>query len=318
MNKALQTLLALTVATAPMAANAESYAYLIGIKDYPTPTDAKGNPLKDDKGNVIDNDLAGPINDCNSIEALLASKFGYKASNIKKSYDKDATGKGFLENIKWLATTAKAGDNVVIYYSGHGAQLENEKAKEPDPKDKIDETLVLADGTLVVDDLFDEVKGIFTANGVNVTFVFDSCFSGGMSRNFLVNGRQARDKFLSKNQVGANYKSMTQSMMNNWRPTIDSIKTRASFNPVGSAAWIYASKESEPSIDLGPGGPDSPAHGLFTLLLTAILEDAPKAPAKDLVDAINEFATEKGFKQGPNTEFSNSTRANQPVFLSNN
>ncbi len=318
MKKALLTLLALTVATAPMVANAESYAYLVGIKDYPTPTDAQGNPLKDEKGNVVDNDLAGPVNDCNAIQSLLNLKYGYSLSNIRKSYDKDATGKNFLENIKWLATTAKAGDNVTFYYSGHGAQLENDKAKEPDPKDKIDETLVLADGMLVVDDIFDEIKGILTANGVNVTFVFDSCFSGGMSRNFLINGRPAREKFLNKGQVGANYKSMTRSMMNNWRPTIDTIKTRASFNPVGSAAWIYASKESEPSVDLGAAGADSPAHGLFTLLLTAILEDAPKAPAKDLVEAINEFATEKGFKQGPNTEFSNSTRANQPVFLSSN
>ncbi|MBL8060358.1 MAG: caspase family protein [Chthonomonas sp.] len=315
--KVLQTLIAIAVAAAPLAANAESYAYLVGIKDYPTPLDAQGNPLKDEKGNVVDNDLAGPINDCNSIMSLLNLKYGYNSSNIRKSFDKDATGKNFLENIKWLATTAKAGDNVVFYYSGHGAQLEDDKAKEPTPGDKIDETLVLADGTLVIDDLFDEVKGILTANGVNVTFVFDSCFSGGMSREFMVNGRSAREKFLGKKQTGANYKSMSRAMMNNWRPSIDSIKTRATFNPTGTAAWIYASKETEPSVDLGAAGADSPAHGLFTLLLTAVLEAEPKSPAKDLVDAINEFATEKGFKQGPNTEFSNSTRANQPVFLSN-
>lgn len=317
MNKLLQTVFTLIVAAAPFAASAESYAYLVGIKDYPTPTDAQGNPLKDEKGNVIDNDLSGPVNDCDSIFGLLTSKYGYKADNVHKSYDKDANAKGFLENIKWLVTTAKAGDNVSFFYSGHGAQLENDKAKEPTPDDKIDECIVLADGAVVVDDLFDEVKGLLTSKGVNVTFVFDSCFSGGMSRDFMVNGRPAKDKFLNKAHTGANYKPMTQAMMNNFRPRVDSLKTRSMANAPGTAAWIYASKETEPSVDLG-GAPDAPAHGLFTLLLTAVLEDSPKAPARDLVDAINEFATGKGFKQGPNTEFSSPSRAGQPVFLPNN
>ncbi len=315
MKKALQTLLALSVAAAPFTVKAETYAYLVGICDYPTPLDAQGNPAKDDKGNVIDNDLRGPVNDANSIFALLTKQYNFKESNIRKSFDKDANGKNFIENIKWLVTTAKAGDDVVFYYSGHGAQLENPKAKEPDPADKIDETLVLADGTLVVDDLFDEVQTILSTKGVNCTFVFDSCYSGGMSRDFMINGRSAKAKFLNKSQVGANYKPMTRAMMNNARPQLNAndVKNRA-MEAKGTVAWIYASQEKNPSVDLGSAGPDAPAHGLFTLLLTTVLEQSPKLPAADLVSAINDFAKEKGFDQGPTTEFSAASRATAPIF----
>lgn len=314
MNKALQTLLALSISAAPLMARAETYAYLVGICDYPTPLDAQGNPVKDDKGNVIDNDLNGCVNDANSILGLLTKQYGFKESNIRKSFDKDANGKNFIDNIRWLATTAKAGDNVVFFYSGHGAQVQNDKAKEPDPADKIDESIVLADGTLVIDDLFDELNAILSNNGVNFTVVFDSCFSGGMSRDFMINGRPARTKFIQAKQVGKNYKPITRALLNAARPQISggAIRNRA-MDAKGTTAWFYASKESEPSVDLG-GVEGSPAHGLFTLLLSTVLEEQPKAPAGALVDAINEFATEKGFKQGPNTEFSSPARAEQPVF----
>ena len=314
MNKALQTLLAISISAAPLMARAETYAYLVGICDYPTPLDAQGNPAKDEKGEIIDNDLSGCVNDANTIFDLLTKKYNYKAANVKKSFDKDANGKNFMDNIRWLATTAKAGDNVVFYYSGHGAQIEDSKAKEPDPADKINECIVLADGTLVVDDLFEELSGILKDKGVNLTVVFDSCFSGGMSRDFMMNGRRAKDKAIGKAELGKNYKAATRAMLNAAHPqlTTTAFKTAALDNK-GTTAWIYASKESEPSVDLG-AVEGSPAHGLFTLLLSAVLEEAPKSPAEDLVDAINEFATEKGFKQGPNTEFSSPSRAAESVF----
>ncbi len=313
MKKAIKTLCALSLLGASLSVNAMTYSMIVGINDYPTPLDSQGNPAKDEKGEVIDNDLRGCVNDGNVIGKLLVEKYNTKEANVRKLFDKDANKDKFVENLRWLITSAKTGDDVVFFFSGHGAQIENPNAKEPTPGDKIDESLVLADGTLVVDDLFDEIKTILVSKGVNATFVFDCCFSGGMSRDFTVNGRSARSKFLNKNQVGKNYNPITRALMNAARPQVGTEILKAQEAAPGTFAFLYASKESEPSIDLG-GAEGVPANGLFTLLLTAVLQEEPKAPAGDLVDMINEFATSKGYKQGPNTEFSSPSRAMMPVF----
>ena len=313
-NQVAKSAFACALVVSAAAVQAAQYAYLVGICDYPTPVDARGNPLKDEKGEPIDNDLRGCVNDVNAIQDLLTGKYNFSGSNIRKSLDKAATGKDFVANLKWMIESAKPGDDVVFYFSGHGAQIEDANAKEEDPADKINEALVLADGTLVVDDLFDELKTVLVSRGVNATFVFDCCYSGGMSRPGIVNGRPAREKLILKNQLGANYKAMTRAQMNGARPQVTG---RSVLNRDGSAtgtwAFIYASVEKEPSVDLGPIG-DLPAHGLFTLVLKTVLAEQPKLPANPLMEEINKFTTEKGFKQGPNAEFSSGDRANAPIF----
>lgn len=309
-----RSLVAVALGSLTLAAHAAQYAYLVGICDYPTPLDAQGNPLKDEKGEVIDNDLRGCVNDVNAISALLTGKYNFPAANIRKSLDKDANGQNFVNNMKWLLESTKAGDDVVFFFSGHGAQVENPNAREDTPDDKIDETLVLADGTLVVDDLFNELRTIFVEKGVNITFVFDCCFSGGMGRYGLIDGRVPREKSLGINPRGQNYKPMTRALMNAARPQITGRDVlNRQMNSSASWAFIYASTEENPSVDLGPVG-DNPAHGLFTLLLTAVLDKEPKLPANPLVEEILKFTTEKGFKQGPMAEFSSLARANAPVF----
>jgi len=48
------------------ASQAETYAVMVGFSDYPDAVDANGNRLKDENGELVNNDLAGPVNDVKS------------------------------------------------------------------------------------------------------------------------------------------------------------------------------------------------------------------------------------------------------------
>lgn len=318
--KKLLSIAALALLTA--CAFAETYSLSIGINDYPE--------AKDESGNVVDNDLSGCVNDANAMRNIFIKNYGVKESNTKILLDKNANGDKFLDGIKWLITTAKAGDQVIFTYSGHGAQIDD---PESDEADKKTELLVLADGMLVQDDFFNEVANLLRINGVNCTFIFDSCFSGGMSRN--VDGRyQVRNRvmqYLPKNPKLMNRKKEEQGLL----ALAKNAKSRQVSTPKqGEVVFMYASKESEPSKDIS-GIPDTPAHGLFTLLLLDILEAEKAMPVKDIYEVVDEILAginkslmEDGkknnmeedaipqFVQGPNFEAS-ATRSALPIILPN-
>jgi hypothetical protein len=94
----------------------------------------------------------------------------------------------------------------------------------------------------------------------------------------------------------------------------------------GQSVFLFASQEAKPSSDVS-GLEGIPAHGLFTLLLSACLKDAPNASVKDLysmvngtLEKINKMLKDQGgtksFEQGPNFETS-AERAAKPILLPN-
>lgn len=290
-----------------IAAHAETYALCIGINDYPD--------AKNEKGQPVDNDLKGCINDAKALKGVFIKNFGVKESNIRSLYDKEATLEKFLDGVKWLAANAKAGDQVVFVYSGHGAQVKDDKEQ-----DGIQEVIVLSDMQLIPGNFFGELAKLLNVNGVNTTFYFDSCFSGGMSRD--VGGKiQVRQKsmgLITPKNAGA-MKSVESRLM------LVKPKQINKQVPLGEAAFLFASQEKNPSSDVS-GLKDVEAHGLFTLLVLAMLEDQPKIAVKDMYDgieavleSINKKIKEQdpqreGFTQGPNFE-SSSARASKPILI---
>ena len=125
---------------------AETYALMIGINDYPEPTDSRGQPLRDENGNVVSEDLFGCVNDVTAMGDVLKSGFKVKPDNIRVLTNAQANESGFVEGMRWLLRNAKPGDQVVFMYSGHGAQIQD--ATEADGKQEV---LVLADHKLVPD-----------------------------------------------------------------------------------------------------------------------------------------------------------------------
>jgi hypothetical protein len=311
------------LALSTVSAFAETYTVSIGINDYPT--------AKDEKGNDVDNDLSGCVNDAKAMKSIFTQKFGVKEANTRLLLDKNATAENFLDNVKWLIATAKAGDQVVFSYSGHGGQIEDPDSGEADG---LTEVIVLADGTLVQDDLFNEISTLFTINGINCTFVFDSCFSGGMSRD--TNGKiKVTNKSLGvieqkKSKLLANI-AKTPSLANALR---SAKPKQVAGQKKGDSLFLYASKENKTSSDIS-GIEGIEAHGLFTLLFMEIIEDDKDIVVKDIyemMDAtlsdINASLREQGkkegleedkimqFDQGPNFEAS-AARAAKPIILSN-
>jgi len=133
------------------------------------------------------NDLPGLDIDVN-IMTRVASSLGYKQSAIRVLQDSDAT----LDNIKrsfsdWLIKGVGPDDQVLIYFSGHGAQYRDLNGDE---SDGLDEFFLTHDfqasggdikGALFDDVFYDLLSDIPTDN---VLLIVDACHSGTGFKNF--------------------------------------------------------------------------------------------------------------------------------------
>lgn len=81
-------------------------ALLVGINDYPQP-DAR---------------LEGCVNDVFEVSSVL-QECGFDADDIRVVLDDRATKRGIMERLDWLLADAGPGDQLVLSFSGHGAQL---------------------------------------------------------------------------------------------------------------------------------------------------------------------------------------------------
>ena len=91
-------------------------ALLVGINDYPDPAQR----------------LEGCINDVFTMSAVLQD-CGVPSEAIRTCLDGRATADGILSRLKWLLDDPKPGDELVFYYSGHGARIpEYGEDYEPD------------------------------------------------------------------------------------------------------------------------------------------------------------------------------------------
>jgi metacaspase-1 len=142
-------------------------ALLIGINDYPQ----------------AQNKLNGCINDVFLMSALLQER-GYAPDEIRIVLDARATTQGINERLKWLLGDVRPGDERVLFYSGHGAQITAyDAAGEPDHKD---ETLVTYDFDWTTNyGITDDVLAKYYADlpyEAKFTIILDCCNSGGMTR----------------------------------------------------------------------------------------------------------------------------------------
>ena len=107
------------------------WAFVVGISDYINFSDAEGG------------DLPGAEHDARTIRDVLLTRFAFPAENVRMVLNGDATRAALEEGITgWLASNARPGDNVVVFYAGHGSQMWDESGDEDDG---LDETLAPAD-----------------------------------------------------------------------------------------------------------------------------------------------------------------------------
>jgi len=151
-------------ATGVLGANVSGnkYAIVIGISDYP------GD----------ENDLEYCDDDALDIYKALTTLYGYNASNIRLAVNMSANYTAIEAAVNDIKSQEVAGDEVVFFFSGHGA---SGKAEDGD-KEKIDEAIVAHDGSKLVPIWDGELKEWFSGfNTTRIIFIFDSCLAGGMT-----------------------------------------------------------------------------------------------------------------------------------------
>jgi metacaspase-1 len=138
-------------------------ALCVGINDYP----------------YDGNDLNGCVNDAHAWADLLVEEFGFPRGDVKLLTDSQAKKSSIVQGIKDLLAGAKSDDVLVFSNSSHGSYVADTNQDEP----KYDEVLCpydIAESAIVDDELRELFSGV--AEGVRLTVISDSCFSGTVTR----------------------------------------------------------------------------------------------------------------------------------------
>ena len=237
--------------------NGPLHAILIGI-DFYFP-----NSLPD--GSSYGN-LGGCVNDIIRVENFLTERLGMKSDNIIKlttsnpdefdekpieSSEKWPTYDNMVKAFKHVTESANSGDQVCIYYSGHGG-----RAKTSYPqikgKDGIDEGLVPTDiGNLESNYLRDiEIAHLLKKmvdKGLIVTMFLDSCHSGGSTRGPVKAAVRGLSTIDTTNRPKESLVASNDELMSTWselskteRPTTRNITRTSGWLPEARGYTLLA------------------------------------------------------------------------------
>jgi uncharacterized caspase-like protein len=160
-------------------------ALLIGVQDYP------GLPaaLR----------LEAPVSDAQRLRAALigAGLDGDAIELMTETAGTRPTRSAVLAALSRLADTARPGDRIMVYFSGHGGQAPARRpGREPDG---LEELYLAADATRwdgrrgrvpgsIADFEMEAALAAIEAKGADVWFVADACHAGGLTRSGLSSG----------------------------------------------------------------------------------------------------------------------------------
>lgn len=190
MNNTINTLLLSTLfgLSAYAPAHADQHALLIGVSNY------QNERIKD---------LEGPVNDVSALKEVLSNHWDVSASNISTLVNEQATERNIKLAFKSLLENTKKGDDIMIYFSGHGTSIKDQKfgamlnlphtsgalvAHDFDPSKHIARiksgTPVGADDDGLIVGRH-EIKPLLKqlSKDRTVFVIFDSCFSGNAVRS---------------------------------------------------------------------------------------------------------------------------------------
>lgn len=158
------------------------WALIVGISDYVHFGDEAGG------------DLPGAERDARIMRDVLVERWGFPVENVRLLLSREATKEGITEAItEWLPARARPGDNVLVFFAGHGSQMWDESGDEDDG---LDETIAPADvDPLSFDfDISDDQMGEWLAAlpTDNVIVILDNCNSGTGTREVTPFSRTRR------------------------------------------------------------------------------------------------------------------------------
>lgn len=146
----------------PLGEGKNKYAIVIGISDYPG----------------TENDLNFADDDAIDMYNALVNKYGFLEENVHLLINSNANYSAIESAVNAVKQEAKEGDEVVFFFSGHGARG---RANDGD-KEAIDEAIVSHDGKNLVYIWDGELRDWFRDfKTTRIVFIFDSCLAGGMT-----------------------------------------------------------------------------------------------------------------------------------------
>lgn len=167
------------VAATPDSAISEKQALLIGISKYQ---------------NMPDENLDGPVHDVRQLKKTLINLHGYPEKNISVLLNEQASKTNILGSIKELVHNTRPGNEVFIYFSGHGTSRYDSEINLPLPHST--GALVPADFSFAGKETDSELVSALIVGKrdlkpilkrldqkCKVLAVFDTCYSGQSVRS---------------------------------------------------------------------------------------------------------------------------------------
>lgn len=236
--------------------------------------------------------LKGAVNDVADLKAALQQKYGLAPASTTTLLNEQATRAAILSALAKMITDAAPGDQLLFYFSGHGALVSEGFGGGGDESDRIDETIVPFDsrGPDGVKDIKDdELRSLIrtaTDRGVNVVTIFDSCNSGSATRGGERNVRS---------------RSAPAAVASIERVPAIPLAAAAPGARAGFHVHLASARDGEVALEAEENGT---WRGDFTSALVAALHKLPKgASYKDLLGEIRLQLTEEGLpKQHPRGE----------------
>lgn len=139
--------------------------------------------------------LEGCTNDMCAIYKLISGpRFGYEPQDIryltdvpdevnlsepeKVSFHKSPTKANIIESLQWLLKGVKKGDQLLLFASCHGKQVECLDNTESDNRN---EAILCVDNQLLLDNELWKILISKVSQGVGLSLIFDCCHSGSLA-----------------------------------------------------------------------------------------------------------------------------------------
>ena len=299
----------LVVALMSMSANsyAARYALLVGIGNYPRA------------------ELEGPINDVAALQQVLKEKWGFEAKNTRTLVNEEGTKKNILLEMNRLTKLSKKGDEIFLYFSGHGTSAQDRSLQFPLPT---------TSGALIPYDVRNAktVKEILKTllvgktdlrpilmeldqGGRHVFVAIDACYSGNAVRGIMKN-KAARlpARFMSLNTLLPG-RAFGDDLINTGSEVWENKPTDTEkAYPYKNIYYLSASGEHEQAKDI----PfrlltkiptiDGKAHGAFTDTLLRVLNKPASADLNkngevtyaEITKTVRKRMRRRGFDHTPN------------------
>lgn len=271
-----------------LPAGAAQQALLVGVSEYPALPERR---------------LAGPANDVRLMVRSLSS-LGWQPGQMQvlaEQGDAMPSRANILQALARLAQSSRSGDWVLLYFSGHGAQVPS--------KTGLDEVFLPRD-TAFWDAQRQEVKGALRdkelaaalqrirAQGANVWAVFDTCHAADMLR-----GRASgRARFISAPELRIPVQLWT-SAQSAPVPVLRQMRHHAGTRQGEYIGFFAASKDEgslEESLPDPFDGDKRERYGLFTWALAQALRESAPSDFAALARRIAAVYAERPF---PTPEF---------------